>query len=225
MIVSMPPLRIFWPSANAYELDHGSMGMPRNGTTELRSAAYPLSSAPNGIAEVHIEHWTASATNCTDVGKCEIGSNDGNTNKDRAGFISWLNANSSLAVQYAHRRVFRFDNTDGTDSQGNSVVPDPTVGGDEIIEVKADGTVLATALRRAVTGGSRVLWKLADDLEAGPVFDFQIATTSTTLTAAAFIDNKSGDPGHLSSVKWAFYEDVSDFPSGPGTGGSNVPQD
>ncbi len=224
MIVSMPPLRIFWPSNNAYELDHGSMGMPRNGTTEARSAAYPVGGAPNGVAEVHIEHWTASTTSFTDVGKTEIGSNDGTQNKNRAGFISWLNANPTLAVQYAHRRVFRFANADGTDSNGKSVVPDATTGGDEIIEVTRDGVLYATALRRSVSGGSRVLWKLASDLEAGPLYELQIDST-TSLSAQQFIDNQSGDPGHLSSVAWAFYEDVADFPGGPGSGGGNVPQD
>lgn len=225
MIVSMPPLRIFWPSNNAYEVDHGSMEMPRNGQVVARSAAYPLSSAPNGIAEVHIEHWTASTTSFTDVGKTEIGSNDGKTNKDRAGFIAWLDANQSLAVQYAHRRVFRFENADGTDSNGNSVVPDPSATGDEIISVTRGGATFAFGLRRAVTGGARTLWKLEDDLEAGAVFDFQIAVSSTSLKASAFIDNKSGDPGFLSNVAWAYYEDVADFPGGPGSGGSNVPQD
>lgn len=226
MIVSMPPLRIFWPSTAAYELDHGSMDMPRGSLTLARSAAYPLpSTPPTGIAEVHVEHWTASTTSYTDVGQSTIGGNDGRENGKRAGFIEWLDDNPGLAVQYAHRRVFRFERADGTDGAGASVVPDPGVKGDDILTVTQDGALFATALRRAVSGGARVLWKLSADLIAGPSYVLSVSTAAPGLTAQAFIDNRSGDPGFLSTVAHAFYEDIADLPGGPGSGGSAVPLD
>lgn len=225
MIVSMPPLRIFWPTNNAYELDHGSMEMPRAGQSVARSAAYPLGGGPDGFAEEHIEHWTASTTGFTDVGKTEIGSNDGSTNKSRSGFIDWLSNNPTLAVQYAHRRVFRFDDVDGTDSGGNSVVPDPGVAADALITIKRDGAIYAYGLRRDSTTGARVVWKLSQDLLAGHVYEFESPASAQGMTAQQFIDNKSGDPGYLSTVAHAYYEDIADFPGGPGTGGGNVPND
>lgn len=225
MIASMPPLRIFWPSASAYELDHGSMDMPREGTTIARSHAYPLSSGPAGFAEEHIEHWTASTSTYTDAGKAEIGPNDGRRNKSRSGFLDWLGDNPTLAVQYTHRRVFRFERTDGTDDDGKSVVPDPTVAGDEILTVDRDGVLFATGLRRATSAGARTLWKLSGDLLAGHTYELFVGGAAGGLTAAEFIDNQSSDPGYLSTVSHAYYEDVSDFPGGPGSGGSNVPLD
>lgn len=225
MIVSTPPLRILWPATSAYELDHGTMDMPRDGAVRARSHSYPLTGAPTGIAEVHIEHWTASDTSLGDEGETGIGASDHTTNANRAGFIGWLDKNAALAVQYAHRRVRRFAHVDGTDGSGNSVVPDPTEKGDAIIEIKADGALFATGLRRATTGGSRVLWKLAGDLLATPTYELVVGSAAPNLSAQDFIDNKSGDPGYLSSVEHAFWEDVSDFPGGPGTGGSNVPGD
>lgn len=226
MIVSMPPLRIFWPSNAAYELDHGTMDMPRGSQSIARSAAYPLSGTlPDGIAEVHVEHWTASTTSYTDVGTALIGGSDGSTNKDRAGFIAWLDGNATLAVQYAHRRVRRFASVDGKNASGQSVVPDASVKGDEIIAVKKDGATYATGLRRAVSGGSRIVWKLSADLVAGPTYEFVVEASAPSLTARAFLDNHPRDPGYLSTVAHAFYEDIADFPGGPGAGGGNVPSD
>lgn len=225
MIVSMPPLRIYWASASAFEIDHGVMDMPREGQTIVRSAAYPLSGAPDGVAEVHIEHWVASNTTFSEVGKTDIGWGDGNTNGDRSGFISWLASNGSLAVQYAHRRVFRLDNVGGTNSKNEIVVPDPYVGGTDVIEVTRGSTLFATAHRRSTSSGALVVWKLSGDLTDGETFDFNVVASAASLTTAEFLENKSGDPGHLSTVAHAYYEEIADFPGGPGTSGSNVPLD
>lgn len=225
MIIAMPPTRVFWPQTGALELNHGTMDMPRVGQTHVRSLAYAIPHTEAGVAEVHIEHWSANTASFSSVGKMEFGPHYGPYNTGRSSYINWLNQNTTEAVQYDHRRIRRFEKADATDEYGKSAVPDPAVKGDEIVEVKRDGAVFAVGLCIKTTTGTRIFWKQIDQMTAGPVYEWEVVGPANGLTAQAFIDNASSAPGHLPQVAFAYYEDVTHFPHGPGTGGANVPQD
>lgn len=225
MIIAMPPLRVFWPQTNNLELNHGTMGMPRDGQVRVFNQAYTLPHSEPGVAELHIEHWSANDASFASVGNMVFGDHYGPYNTGRNSYIEWLDKNPSQAMQYDHRRIRRFEKPDATDSDGKTALPFPGEVGDEIVEVKRDGQLFAMALCVKTSTGTRIYWKQVDQMTADEVYEWGAPAPASGITAQTFIDNKSTDPGHVPTVAFAYYEDVTHFPQGPGTGGVNVPQD